>query len=324
MYLKTAVVLCWFAMSYWLLYFRAHGSLQLVLGSISLALAMAGIGFNIQHDGSHEAYSCRHIVNRTMSFSLDLIGGSSYVWRHKHNHIHHVYTNVIGLDEDLDLGFLGRLSSLVPARQIHKYQHLYLWALYGLVALNWHFYSDFERIGRQRIGIHRLARPRFTELAIFIVGKLAFLCLMFVVPTTQRPIQSVVAIYCLVAFCLGLTLAVVFQLAHCVEPAHFAGVHDVDNREREWCVRQVEATVNFAPSSRLLTWYLGGLNYQIEHHLFPKVCHLHYPALAPIIERVCRDFGIRYSVHTSFTSALAAHYRHLKRCSLTNALAELP
>jgi linoleoyl-CoA desaturase len=314
MYIKTAILFSWCSVSYWLLIFRPNTMLQTLLFSISLGLAMAGIGFNVQHDGSHGAYSKRRAINRWMAMTLDMLGGSSYVWKWKHNYLHHNYTNLMGVDDDINIGFLGRLPPDGPLCGIYRYQYLYLWLAYGCLAPSWQFYGDFECLVRGRIGTQRMPRPRGWDLVSLIVGKVVFLGLMFVIPAFLHPLRTVMIFYGLVSFTLGWSLSVVFQLAHCVEDAKFpkprSDSRQIDN---EWAVHQVETTVDFARDNPLLTWYLGGLNFQVEHHLFPRICHLHYPALSAIVERVCLQFGVQYSAYRSMSDALASHHRFLLR-----------
>lgn len=313
MYLKTGVTLLWFAGSYGALVFIATSAWQAVLSSLSLALATAAIGFNVQHDANHGAFSKSRRVNHLLGLTLDMLGGSSYVWRSKHNVFHHTYTNVEGSDSDIDLGPLARLAPSQPRRRWHRAQHGYLWLLYGFLVPVWHFFHDFRSIARGRIGGHRFPRPRGRALAEVIAGKLVFVGYALVLPMWLHPAWVVLLFYGLTSLVAGLVLSVVFQLAHCVEEASFSPPPPSGRLPSAWSVHQVETTVDFARQSRLLAWYLGGLNFQIEHHLFPRICHVHYPALAPIVQKVCRDFGVRYTTHESLTSALASHFRWLRR-----------
>jgi linoleoyl-CoA desaturase len=313
MYGKTALIVCWFAASYYLLVFRVSSCWQAVPLCFCLGLAMAAIGFNIQHDGSHGSYSRHKLVNRLAALSLDMIGGSSYIWKIRHNIIHHTYTNIVGVDSDIDLGPLGRLFPGEARRGIYRFQHLYLWIFYGFIAFRWHLFDDFRDLTLGRIGTHRIARPKGWELTTFVVGKLFALGLIFAIPATRHPAWAIVGCYGLTAFVLGLTISLVFQLAHCVEEAAFVWPSSGSARlAMEWAVWQVETTVDFAKDSRLLTWYLGGLNYQIEHHLFPEICHLHYRALSVIVDQICQEFDVRYFAHRSALEALSSHYRLLR------------
>jgi linoleoyl-CoA desaturase len=124
----------------------------------------------------------------------------------------------------------------------------------------------------------------------------------------------VLVFYAGTAFALGLVLSVVFQLAHCVEDAEFPSLPSGSERlPDEWAVHQVKSTVDFGRRSRLLTWYVGGLNFQIEHHLFPKICHVHYPRIAGVVEEVCAEYGVRYAAHDRLRDALSSHWRWLRR-----------
>lgn len=314
MYRKTAIILAWFAASYGLLVFAADTWWQAVPLALALGLSMAAIGFNVQHDGGHRACSDRPWINTLMAMSLDLVGGSSYVWHWKHGVLHHTYVNIVGHDDDIDLGFLARLTPHRRRLRIHRFQHWYMWALYGMVAIKWQLFDDFHNVLRGRIGAARLPRPRGGELATFLIGKVVFFSLSFAVPLLLHRLWVVLLFYGVAACVAGVVLGVVFQLAHCVEQADFPLPHGEPARiDTAWAVHQVQTTVDFARSSRLAVWLLGGLNFQIEHHLFPRICHVNYPALSRLVEETCREFGVRYAVHRTFWAGLRSHYRWLRQ-----------
>ncbi|HEX5442813.1 MAG TPA: acyl-CoA desaturase, partial [Pirellulales bacterium] len=282
--------------------------------AISLGLAMAAVGFNVQHDGGHQAVSNRRWINKLMALSLDLLGGSSYVWDKKHNAVHHSYTNVTGHDDDINIGFFGRLSPHQPRLRFHRLQHFYLWVLYGFLPIKWQLYDDFRDVLLGRVGGHRMARPKGWDLLMFIAGKAAFVGLAFGLPLLWHSAGPVLLAYLVTSWTQGVVLSTVFQVAHCEENASFPLPRSADGRMgAAWAVHQVETTVDFARGNRLLSWFIGGLNFQIEHHLFPRVCHIHYSALAPIVESTCQQFGVRYTARESFGTSLAAHFRWLRR-----------
>jgi linoleoyl-CoA desaturase len=314
MYAKTAVLVLWLVGSYLLLVFAADRAWQATLLSLSLGLAAAGIGMNVMHDGSHGAYSPDRRWNRVMAFTLDLLGGSSYVWRRKHNVLHHTWPNVVGVDDDIDAGFLARLAPAQPRRTFHRFQQLYMWPLYGLLAVKWHFFDDFVAVATGRLGGRRLPRLQQGDVFTFVAGKLAFFTWALGLPLLLHPIGTVALVYLLSASVVGLTLSVVFQLAHCVPEAITP-----PGRSVSWAVHQVETSVDFSRGNRLLGWYLGGLNFQIEHHLFPQVCHVHYAGIAPLVEATCREFGVSYRTKPTFRAALGAHYRLLERLGRADA-----
>jgi linoleoyl-CoA desaturase len=323
MYLKTAIVLAWVAASYGLLVFFAAAWWSALPLAISLGLSMAAVGFNIQHDGGHQAYSNRPWINRLMARTLDLLGGSSYYWARKHNTIHHSYANITGHDDDIDLGLLGRLSPHQKRLGVHRFQHLYLWVLYGFLPTKWQVYDDFRDLLTGRVCGKRFARPKGWDLAVFLGGKAIFFSLALAVPLLMHPVWAVLPLYLAVSFVQGVTLSVVFQLAHCVEEAAFPlPRQDTGRMETAWAVHQVQATVDFARGNRLLSWFIGGLNFQIEHHLFPRICHVHYPAIAPLVEQTCREFGLRYVAHPTFLAGVASHFRWLRRMGMSHATLE--
>jgi linoleoyl-CoA desaturase len=316
MYFKTATILTWFFGAYLSLLFFVHSPWLIVLLSVVLGLSLAAIGFNIQHDGSHKGYSDRQWINKMMAMTLDLMGGSSYLWDWKHNSIHHTYTNIAGEDDDIDLGWLGRLSPHQRRFWFHRMQSIYMWGLYGFLAIKWHFIDDFYQIARGRIGEKKIPRPKGMDLVVFIGGKVIFFSLAFVVPMLLHPWWAVLATYAMAAFTSGVVLSIVFQLAHCVEGAQFPqpveqGAGQRSMMETEWAIHQVQTTVNFSRRNPVLSWFLGGLNFQIEHHLFHKISHVHYPALSRVVEETCREYGVSYKAHRSVFSAVRSHYRWL-------------
>jgi len=314
MYLKTAVILAVLAASYVLLVFAAQTWWQAAPLAVLLGLSMAGLGFNIQHDGSHHGYSDRPWVNKLMALTMDLCGASSYVWRYKHNVIHHTYVNITGHDNDVDLGPLGRLTPHQRRLPWHRWQHFYLWPLYGLMSIKWQLLDDFQILVTGRLGNDRIPRPKRWDLAAFVAGKVVFFTLAFGVPLLLHPWWAVLLFYGAASCVLGITLSIVFQMAHAVEQAAFPMPRPETGRlEKCWAVHQVETTVDFARNSPVASWLLGGLNFQIEHHLFPRICHVNYPAISKIVEEACRDHGVKYAVHPSFWAGLAAHYRWLRR-----------
>lgn len=317
MYVKSAVILTVFFASYTLLVFAAQAWWQAVPLAVLLGLATAGIGFNIEHDGGHNAYSSRRWVNRLSALTLDMIGGSSYLWRWKHAIFHHTYVNIKGYDADIELGVLARVSPHNPRFVHQRFQQWYAWPLYGVMAMKWHFYDDFRDLITGRMGEQRYPRPRGWNLFTLVTGKLVFFSLAFGIPLLVHSFAAVAAYYALTAAVAGLMLSVVFQLAHCVEAADFVRPEEGSGEiENAWAIHQAQSSVNFARHSRVAAWYFGGLNFQIEHHLLPGICHVNYPALAPLVQQVCAEHGVRYAQYPSFAAGLAAHYRWLKQLGM--------
>ena len=311
---KTAIIFAWLIGSYIGL-LALGGSWLAVIGfGISCGLATAGLGMAVQHDGGHLAYSSKRGINRAAASVLDLLGASSYVWRTKHGVVHHTYPNVEGADDDLDAGPFARLSPGQRHRGMHRFQHLYMWPLYGFLTAKWFLLDDFRDLARGRVGNHPLAAPRGSELLIFTLGKLAHLSWAIVVPILVLGLGKALVFYAALSAACGITLSVVFQLAHCVEEAEFI---DPDAHGQPivlgFAEHQLATTIDFARDSKWLSWYVGGLNFQAVHHLFPRVCHLHYPAIAKIVEQTAAEHGVRYAATPTLRAALRSHYRWLRR-----------
>jgi linoleoyl-CoA desaturase len=318
MYVKTAIILTTFVASYVLLVFVSSTWWQALPLAALLALSVAAIGFNIMHDASHHAYSSRGWVNRVAASSLDIIGGSSYFWHWKHVVFHHNYANIYNYDTDIELGALGRLAPQSRRLPVHAFQHWYFWILYGVLVIKWNLYDDFRVALRGKIGEHRYRPMRGGQLAIFIFGKVMFFSISFGIPLLFHSASIVALFYIFIAFIAGIVMSTVFQLGHSVEEASFPQPQETGYMDKPWAVHQVETTVDFAPKSTAAFWLLGGLNFQIEHHLFPRICHTNYPLIAPVVEETCRDFGIKYNVHDSFRRGVMSHFRWLRRMGEAN------
>jgi linoleoyl-CoA desaturase len=311
MRLKTVVILAWASASWAALVFGDVGPWLAIPLSVSLGLALAGVGFNVMHDANHGAWSKHPGVNAALAFSSDLLGASGWLWRQKHNVLHHTYTNVTGMDPDVEAGPFLRLAPAQPVHPWHRWQFLYAWPLYGVFMLKWWFADDLRELSSGRIEGHPFTRPKGRDLALLVLGKLLFLAWAVAIPLAVHPTWAVLPYWLLVSGTLGLVLASTFQLAHCVVDAEFVSPRG-GTVASDWAAHQVSTTVDFAPGSRLVTWYLGGLNFQVEHHLFTRICHVHYPALAPIVEATCRDHGLRYRSQPTLRRALAGNVRWLR------------
>jgi len=317
---KAAVLLLALIGSYLFLLFVATTWWHAGLAALALALAAAGIGFAVQHDANHGALSKHASINRAMGWLLDLLGASSYVWKWKHNVAHHTYTNVDGADSDIDIPFT-RLSPAQPYKAHHRFQRIYVWPLFGVFILFWHLYEDFQQLSVARIANIPFPRPRGREAVELVIGKLLFVGWAFVLPMQLHAWWLVLLFYVGICAVLGLLLAEVFEMAHVVQETDFPEPTEGSARmPLSWAVHQVQTTADFAQGSRFLTWYLGGLNFQIEHHLFPRISHRHYPDLAPIVREVCAEYDVRYDAADSLGAAFLSHWRWIGQMSRSPAV----
>lgn len=316
--LKTGVLVAWFAVSYVPLVFLARTWWQALPLALSVGFAVTGLGFNIHHDSNHGAYARGYRRNRALGFILDLLGGSSYVWRWKHNYFHHVFTNVAGHDADINGAPLLRMSPAQPLRPVHRYQHLYCWFLYTLFPIRWWVWDDYNDVARGHIEGHRFPRPRGWEAVAFVMGKLGFIGWSVALPLSRNALAHVAACYLVASTVLGICLALSAQLSHCVDQTAFpvvvsAGGSASHRLDGEWAAHQVRTCSGFSHGSRLANWFWGGLNFQVEHHLFPRVSHVHYPRIGPIVRATCRDFGLPYHENATLWQALCSHARMMRR-----------
>ncbi len=310
MYVKSAALILAAVVSYYILVYRADSPLVTIVSAVILALALVGIGFNVQHDGNHGGFSRFAWVNRASGFTLDLIGASSYFWKFKHNLNHHTYTNIPHEDADIEVGWFARMCDDHEWHWFHRYQQFYLWFLYSFVHLRY-IYSDYRAFITQRMGGKLIKRPTGANLVALIAGKAIYLSFAFVVPMTRHSVSTVLLGFLAISMMMGIIFSVVFQLAHTVDNVEHPSEKDGPLRE-EWVVHQIRTTSNFGTNSRFLSMALGGLNFQREHHLFPRISHVHYPALAKVVKEVCDEHKVQYAETVRLSDALRSHYRYLK------------
>jgi linoleoyl-CoA desaturase len=315
MVVKTVVLLALYFGSYGLI---VSGLLPLPwmwLACFVMGIGMAGIGFAVTHDALHGAYSASPRVNRLIGCCFDALGANGYIWKITHNGIHHTYTNIRGYDEDLEVSPLIRLSPHTPHLPIHRFQHVFAFVAYSLATVFWVFVKDYKYFLQRDLGPYRNKKHPAAEWRFLIISKVLYYLAVIVVPLAVLDItwwQFVIG-FLTVHLTAGLILGVIFQLAHVVEPTEHLEEHEAGALKGAWMLYQMRTTNNFARDNRLLSWYVGGLNHQIEHHLFPRVCHVHYRQLSPIVERVARKHGVPYHSCPTLWQAIRSHYRMLKR-----------
>jgi linoleoyl-CoA desaturase len=300
--------------------FLLSGSIQSVglvgLMYLIMGLGTAGIGLSIMHDANHGAYSKNQNVNRILGKIIIFIGGFASTWKIQHNVLHHTYTNVEGYDEDIQPPKFMRFSPNAEHKPIHNYQHLFAWFFYGLMTLSWMTAKDFKQLIRyKKLDLTKTENKKFNLLLLeLVLSKVFYYLMMIVVPLLVLDI----AWYWIPIFMFGLhfvagsILGFVFQPAHVVPEIEYYTANNDLSIDENFAIHQMQTTSNFAPRSRILYWLIGGLNYQVEHHLFPNICHVHYKKIAPIVRETAEEFGVPYNSHTTFLSAIAYHLRMLK------------
>lgn len=318
MVIKTIFMFTLYVIPYILI---LNGTFNNLLANVGLIIIMsiglAGIGLSVMHDANHGAYSKNKWLNTLIGYSLNVVGANSFNWKIQHNVLHHSFTNVYEEDEDISPRGVLRLTPYAKWKAMHRYQFIYAWFLYGLMTLVWLFFKDFERmIKYQRNGLVKRQNANiYQEWAILIITKILYISYIFVLPVILTPFvwwQVLLGIV-LLHFIAGFILAIIFQSAHVLEETQFPTPNEANTLENCWAAHQLLTTANFAKKSPWFSWYVGGLNYQIEHHLFPNICHVHYRNISGIVESTAADYGLPYNNLTTFRMALQSHVRLLKQ-----------
>lgn len=320
LYLKTIILFATLIAMFIVLVFFTPSQLWLnITLCVLMGINFAAIGFNVMHDGSHGSYSNNAAVNKFMAFALNLLGGNAYIWNLKHNINHHSFTNIEGMDDDIDIKPFIRVHADQPKYWFHRFQHLYFVLLYGLTYIFWVFWQDFKKYFLSRVSEHTpMRKMSLYQHFNFWISKVLHVAIFIVLPAFTVGLAEALIGYAILAFSAGIVVAVVFQLAHVVEDANFVAP-DEDKKasvDTEWAIHQINTTVNFATRSKSLSWFLGGLNFQVEHHLFPKISHIHYPDINKIVRETCKEFNVAYKEFPTMFSAFISHAKHIKTAGI--------
>jgi linoleoyl-CoA desaturase len=281
-----------------------------------MGFALAGIGMSVMHDANHGAYSKNQKVNKWVGYTLLMLGGNVYNWKTQHNVLHHTYTNIAGKDNDIDGSFSMRFDPHQPHKKFHKHQWYYAFLFYSIMTLYWCTAKDFVQFAKyKKEGVNKQTPAENRKLLwTIIASKAGFFGVFIGLPLAAGiPIGQILLGFLIMHIIGGLVLSLIFQLAHVVEETEFPLPDAKGSMEHSWLVHQLHTTANFARNNAFLNWYSGGLNHQVEHHLFPNICHVHYPKIAPIVKKTAKEFGFPYNEHKTFSGALKSHVRMLRR-----------
>lgn len=293
---------------------------MLLMMTIIMSLGLAGIGLSVMHDANHGAYSSKRWLNTSIGYSMNFIGANAFNWKMQHNVLHHSYTNVHEEDEDISPRGVLRLSPHSDWKRIHKYQFIYAWFLYGLMTLIWMTIRDFTRLVKyHKNGMARLHNHNITREWLILIGsKVLYTAYIFIIPlfiTSLAWLQILIGIV-IMHYIAGFILAIIFQPAHVIEGTEYPLPNEQRTLENNWAVHQLLTTTNFGNRNKGFSWFVGGLNFQIEHHLFPNICHVHYRKIAGIVKATAHEYGLPYKSSRTFLGALAGHARLLKQLGM--------
>ncbi len=286
---------------------------------VIMGIGMSGIGLSIMHDANHGAYSENKNVNLMMGYLLNIIGGCAAYWKIQHNLLHHTYTNIHGLDEDISRTKVLRFSPHSEKLKIHRYQHYYAWFLYSLMTISWAVSKEFKQLFEFRDRGLLKGKGQFNKFLLeVVISRIIYFSYMLVLPIMLVPFSGwwVVLSFIVMHLISGLILSCVFQPAHVITDTEYPLPSEDGSIENCWAIHQLQTTANFSRDSRLFSWFVGGLNYQIEHHLFPHICHVHYRDLSSIVEQTAREFNLPYHTEKTWFAALANHGRMLRKLAI--------
>jgi linoleoyl-CoA desaturase len=317
MVFKTLILLSSYLIPFALFLFMTPGFGVSMLLWFTMGLGVAGVGMSIMHDANHGAYSSNKTINFLFGNTLNLLGGSVFNWKLQHNVLHHTFTNIHKYDEDIEDKLVLRFSPHTEVKKHHKYQWVYSFLFYCILTLYWVLLKDFIQFARYtRNGVNKQTRSQnmVTVFKMALMKVIYFFC-MIVAPVVflHIPVSKVVCGFLLMHFVAGFVLTTVFQLAHTVEGTSHPLPNETGVVENDWAIHQMNTTVNFSRKSKWISWYVGGLNFQVEHHLFPSISHVHYPAVAHITKATAAEFGVPYLENETLMQALKSHIATLQR-----------
>lgn len=286
-----------------------------IAACLVLGFLLATIGFNVMHDACHGSFSENKNLNYVMGLTMNALGSNAFIWKIKHNIIHHTYTNIDGVDDDIAKSPVLRHCYSQPYKPIHRWQHIYMVPLYAISSILWAFVTDLEKYLKREINGTSMNNFPLQEHVLFWVTKVLYVVFYIAIPIYFVGVGPFLAGYFIMNAAMGLTLSLVFQLAHVVETTEFVDASHIDgklNVEDSWAIHQLKTTSNFATNSKLVSWFVGGLNFQIEHHLFPRMSHVHYPEVSKIVKARCIEFGLPYNNISTLGSAISSHFKTMR------------
>ncbi len=313
---KTVILLIVYLAPLGLLYFGDVSSKWMVFGLwVIMGFGMAGIGMAVMHDANHGAYSKNTKVNNLIGYLLNMVGGNADFWKIQHNVLHHTYTNVTGADEDIDTPSFLRFSPHEERKWIHRYQHWYALFFYGFLTIPWITSKELQQLNDYRKkGLIPGGKPFRNLLIRSIVWKIGYYMYLLVLPMLLTPVSPWFTLICFLTmhYIASFLLGMIFQTAHVMPSLEFPKPDESGNLENNWAVHQLYTTTNYAPKSRFFAWFVGGLNFQVEHHLFPNICHVHYKRISTIVKETAQEFGLPYHSQKNFLDAVRGHLHILK------------
>lgn len=324
LYLKTVVMFSLYLTPYFLLLTLDLPTWSQVLLTIVMGVGMAGVGMNVMHDANHGSYSSKKWINKLLGSSIYILAGNVYNWQVQHNVLHHTYTNIHGHDEDMDAGRIIRFSKHAKWHRLHRFQHYYSIFLYGLLTFNWMLTADIMQTKRylaRKLSYGKFPKP-VIQWSTLVITKMIYIGIWVVLPIIVMDIAwwKILIGFFIMHYVAGIILSIIFQLAHMVEEAHMPLPDETGTMKNTWAIHQLFTTVNFSTKNKIMNWFSGGLNHQVEHHIFPHISHVHYTKISKIVKQTAKEFNLPYNEYKTTRKAVIAHFKHLREMGLKPSL----
>lgn len=324
LYLKAVIIFSMFLVPYFVIMIFDPNQWISLMFIILSSIGMAGVGMNVMHDGNHGSFSNKKWVNKLMGSSIYILAGNAYNWQIQHNVLHHTFTNIHGHDEDLAAGRILRFSKHSKWFPHHKYQQFYSFLLYGLMTINWAITGDFVqtiRFLKRKLSFKKLISPKKQWINL-IFTKIIYFTIWIVLPMVLLNLVwwKILIGFFILHYIAGVILTIIFQLAHVVEKVEMPLPSNLGNMKNSWAIHQLFTTSNFSTNNKILNWFSGGLNFQVEHHLFPKISHIHYKKISKIVKKTALEFNLPYNEYRTTRDAIKSHFNFLKLMGTKPAL----
>src|SRR5262249_5601159 len=315
----------------WVLLVKALILVSLVVGSYAAILVIGkgwiliplGVVFavsalllaiNVGHDASHDAVFKSRLLNFILHRACFLLTGiNGYLWRMRHLNSHHLFPNVNGSDTDIDENPVMRLSPNQPWRWHFQFQHIYGPFMYLFAASHTTWWGDFVYLSKKNLANMTDIKHPWYEYILFFLSKLAYVAIVLVIPmlVLEIPWWQVVLGYLFVKCVASLLFVFLLIGTHFSDLADFPVPDEkTGSVGRTWAEHNMATACDWSPHSLLAHFISGGVNAHASHHLFPDVCHTHYPAIAKLIERSAQEFGVPYN-RVSMWGMVRSHFLFL-------------
>ena len=322
MFLKVAALLGIYGVVFSFLFVSNLSPEYVLLCYAFLGIWGVFLGVNVGHDAAHNALFKISWYNRIFMHVFDFLGLSSFNWKNRHVSGHHVYSNIMEYDPDIQQSAVVKIFPQDQRRNFHRFQWIYMPFIYAIFIPRWVFYRDFKDVFYDRIGGFNNRPYPISEVMKMVLFKLLYLVYMVVLPCLMSGFSFgfFIGALSLLMVCSSLTIVVVLLTTHMLDDSCFPEPDEQGLMPYSWSKHQMHTTSDYATESAVVTHLFGGFNHHIIHHLFQHICHIHYPALTRILIRVAGEYGVPYRSKKYILPAMYSHFKLLYNNGLRSEL----